>query len=261
MADPHIRQTQMLTEVPDADLGQLLMSNVLWRMSATPGEIRYTGRPLGADTDEVLTGTGLRRGRGGPVARGGGDPLTRPAERAIPLLTGPGQHLADERITATSTISPSPPVITPDPSRSAASKAVTICSAWLTSAAVGVNTSLITGSWAGWIASGPETEPEGGARGFAQGAEIAEVRGDGRDRRGDPGCRRSQDDLQSQRHHLLAIGPGPQIQISRQVGLADAQPRDPAAAAMAGAASSPAAVSMSGSIASEPACRPISGSR
>jgi crotonobetainyl-CoA:carnitine CoA-transferase CaiB-like acyl-CoA transferase len=56
VADPHIRQTEMLTEVPDADLGQLLMSNVLWRMSATPGEIRHTGRPLGADTDAVLTG-------------------------------------------------------------------------------------------------------------------------------------------------------------------------------------------------------------
>ena len=35
---------------------ELLMSNVLWRMSATPGEIRHTGRPLGADTDAVLTG-------------------------------------------------------------------------------------------------------------------------------------------------------------------------------------------------------------
>ena len=56
VADPHIRQTEMLTEVPDADLGRLLMSNVLWRMSATPGEIRHTGRPLGADTDAVLTG-------------------------------------------------------------------------------------------------------------------------------------------------------------------------------------------------------------
>jgi crotonobetainyl-CoA:carnitine CoA-transferase CaiB-like acyl-CoA transferase len=56
VSDPHIRQTEMLTEVPDADLGRLLMSNVLWRMSATPGEIRHTGRPLGADTDAVLTG-------------------------------------------------------------------------------------------------------------------------------------------------------------------------------------------------------------
>jgi crotonobetainyl-CoA:carnitine CoA-transferase CaiB-like acyl-CoA transferase len=55
-ADPHIRQARMLTEVDDPDLGPLLMHNVLWRMSSTPGRIRHTGRDLGADTDEVLTG-------------------------------------------------------------------------------------------------------------------------------------------------------------------------------------------------------------
>jgi crotonobetainyl-CoA:carnitine CoA-transferase CaiB-like acyl-CoA transferase len=54
VADPHIRDTGMLTEADDPDLGPLLMHNVLWRMSATPGAIRHTGRPLGADTDDVL---------------------------------------------------------------------------------------------------------------------------------------------------------------------------------------------------------------
>lgn len=54
--DPHVRATGMLTEVPDEDLGSLLMHNVLWRMSETPGRIKFTGRRLGADTDEVLTG-------------------------------------------------------------------------------------------------------------------------------------------------------------------------------------------------------------
>jgi crotonobetainyl-CoA:carnitine CoA-transferase CaiB-like acyl-CoA transferase len=54
VADPHVTQTRMLTEVDDPDLGPLLMHNVLWRMSATPGAIRHTGRDLGADTDEVL---------------------------------------------------------------------------------------------------------------------------------------------------------------------------------------------------------------
>jgi len=54
VADPHVRQTQMLVEVPDEDLGSLLMHNVMWRMSATPGRIRFTGRPLGADTESVL---------------------------------------------------------------------------------------------------------------------------------------------------------------------------------------------------------------
>jgi crotonobetainyl-CoA:carnitine CoA-transferase CaiB-like acyl-CoA transferase len=52
--DPHIRSTDMLTEVEDPDLGSLLMHNVLWRMSATPGRIRFAGRPIGADTDTVL---------------------------------------------------------------------------------------------------------------------------------------------------------------------------------------------------------------
>lgn len=58
VADPHVRETQMLTTVDDPDLGEVLMHNVLWRMSATPGHIRYTGRDLGADTDEVLAELG-----------------------------------------------------------------------------------------------------------------------------------------------------------------------------------------------------------
>ena len=56
--DPHIRQTGMLVEVEDEDLGPLLMHNVMWRMSATPGRIRFTGRGLGADTDAVLEEVG-----------------------------------------------------------------------------------------------------------------------------------------------------------------------------------------------------------
>lgn len=54
--DAHIRQTAMITEVADPDLGAMLMHNVMWRMSATPGAIRFTGRAHGADTDALLTG-------------------------------------------------------------------------------------------------------------------------------------------------------------------------------------------------------------
>ncbi|MGH3230804.1 MAG: CaiB/BaiF CoA transferase family protein [Streptosporangiaceae bacterium] len=54
--DVHIRQTEMITEVVDEDLGPMLMHNVMWRMSASPGRIRFTGRPVGADTDSVLSG-------------------------------------------------------------------------------------------------------------------------------------------------------------------------------------------------------------
>ncbi len=52
--DPQVRYREMLTRVPDDALGSLLMHNVLFRMSATPGAIRFTGRPHAADTDEVL---------------------------------------------------------------------------------------------------------------------------------------------------------------------------------------------------------------
>jgi crotonobetainyl-CoA:carnitine CoA-transferase CaiB-like acyl-CoA transferase len=52
--DPHVRATEMIVTVDDEDLGPMLMHNVMWRMSATPGQIRFTGRRLGADTDAVL---------------------------------------------------------------------------------------------------------------------------------------------------------------------------------------------------------------
>ena len=56
--DPHIRETRMLLEVEDQDLGPVLQHNVLFRMSRTPGRIRFTGRGLGEDTDAVLREVG-----------------------------------------------------------------------------------------------------------------------------------------------------------------------------------------------------------
>jgi crotonobetainyl-CoA:carnitine CoA-transferase CaiB-like acyl-CoA transferase len=58
VTDPHIRQTGMITQVQDDELGPMLMHNVMWRMSQTPGRIRHTGRALGADTDAVLGALG-----------------------------------------------------------------------------------------------------------------------------------------------------------------------------------------------------------
>jgi crotonobetainyl-CoA:carnitine CoA-transferase CaiB-like acyl-CoA transferase len=52
--DPHVRETEMLLEVPDEDLGRVLQHNVMWRMTESPGRIRFTGRGLGQDTDTVL---------------------------------------------------------------------------------------------------------------------------------------------------------------------------------------------------------------
>ena len=57
--DPHVRGTGMLREVDDGDLGPMLQHDVMWRMSETPGSIRFTGREHGQDTDEVLGELGL----------------------------------------------------------------------------------------------------------------------------------------------------------------------------------------------------------
>lgn len=54
MADPHVQATNMIVSVPDEDFGQVRMQNLLYRMSETPGSIRFTGRALGADTDAIL---------------------------------------------------------------------------------------------------------------------------------------------------------------------------------------------------------------
>ncbi|MGW7280094.1 CaiB/BaiF CoA transferase family protein [Streptomyces sp. NPDC054844] len=59
MADPQYQALDTVTTVDDPELGPLRMQNVLFRLSATPGAIRWAGRPHGADTEEVLTELGL----------------------------------------------------------------------------------------------------------------------------------------------------------------------------------------------------------
>src|SRR5690606_35823932 len=56
VADPQVQHREMRTRIADEDLGSLLQHNVLFRMSETPGRIRFTGRAHGADTREVLHG-------------------------------------------------------------------------------------------------------------------------------------------------------------------------------------------------------------
>lgn len=57
--DPQVQAREMLTSVHDPDLGELLQHNVLFRMSSTPGRIRWTGRGHGADTAAVLEELGF----------------------------------------------------------------------------------------------------------------------------------------------------------------------------------------------------------
>jgi crotonobetainyl-CoA:carnitine CoA-transferase CaiB-like acyl-CoA transferase len=54
MADPQVRARDSVTTVDDEDLGRLRMQNVWFRLSRTPGRIRFPGRRLGQDTDAVL---------------------------------------------------------------------------------------------------------------------------------------------------------------------------------------------------------------
>jgi len=59
MADPQYEALGTIADVPDPDFGTLRMQNALFRLSGTPGEIRWTGRAHGADTAAVLTELGL----------------------------------------------------------------------------------------------------------------------------------------------------------------------------------------------------------
>lgn len=61
LADPQYQALGTIQTVDDAELGKLRMQNVLFRMSQTPGRIRWPGRPHGADTDEILETVGVTR--------------------------------------------------------------------------------------------------------------------------------------------------------------------------------------------------------
>jgi crotonobetainyl-CoA:carnitine CoA-transferase CaiB-like acyl-CoA transferase len=56
MADPHCRERGSVVRVRDPQFGDVPMVAPLPRLSATPGDIRWTGPALGAHTDEVLGG-------------------------------------------------------------------------------------------------------------------------------------------------------------------------------------------------------------
>ncbi len=59
MEDEQYRALGSITEVEDEELGRIRMQNVLFRLSETPGAIRWAGRPHGCDTQDVLTELGL----------------------------------------------------------------------------------------------------------------------------------------------------------------------------------------------------------
>jgi formyl-CoA transferase len=59
MADPQFAALRSLVRVPDPELGSVLMQNVLFRLSETPGEVRSAGPTIGQHTEEVLGELGI----------------------------------------------------------------------------------------------------------------------------------------------------------------------------------------------------------
>lgn len=57
--DPQFEALDTFTRVQDPELGEIRMQNLMWRFSATPGSIRWAGRPKGADTATVLAEIGV----------------------------------------------------------------------------------------------------------------------------------------------------------------------------------------------------------
>lgn len=56
--DPQYRALDTIIEIDDDELGTVHMQNVMFRMSDTPGKVRWAGQPLGKHTTEVLTELG-----------------------------------------------------------------------------------------------------------------------------------------------------------------------------------------------------------
>ncbi|MGH7682771.1 MAG: CoA transferase, partial [Vulcanimicrobiaceae bacterium] len=52
--DPQYAARGMLATVPDDDFGSVTLTGVVPKLSETPGEIRWSGRRIGQDTDRIL---------------------------------------------------------------------------------------------------------------------------------------------------------------------------------------------------------------
>ncbi|MBS0224029.1 MAG: CoA transferase [Proteobacteria bacterium] len=53
-ADPHFRARGAIVEVPDPEIGSVMMQGVFPKLSETPGRIAWTGPALGEHTEEIL---------------------------------------------------------------------------------------------------------------------------------------------------------------------------------------------------------------
>src|SRR3954468_21850170 len=59
IADPHVQAREIVTELPDPEMGSVPMHHVVPRLSGTPGEIRTPAPTLGEHNDAILGALGL----------------------------------------------------------------------------------------------------------------------------------------------------------------------------------------------------------
>src|SRR3954467_2506188 len=71
LADPHVQEREIVVEVPDPDLGQIAMHNIIPRLSETPGRLRTPAPSLGEHTEEILGQFGIDRATLEGLAREG----------------------------------------------------------------------------------------------------------------------------------------------------------------------------------------------
>jgi crotonobetainyl-CoA:carnitine CoA-transferase CaiB-like acyl-CoA transferase len=71
LADPHVRARRIVAELPDEELGSLLMHNVIPRLAATPGKLRNPAPRLGQHTAEILAAIGCDAARIAALSAGG----------------------------------------------------------------------------------------------------------------------------------------------------------------------------------------------
>ena len=60
VADPHVQARQIVVDVPDEEIGNVTVHNVIPRLSGTPGALRRAAPKLGEHTAEVLARVGVR---------------------------------------------------------------------------------------------------------------------------------------------------------------------------------------------------------
>jgi crotonobetainyl-CoA:carnitine CoA-transferase CaiB-like acyl-CoA transferase len=71
VADEHIQERGVIVEAPDAEVGSVLMHNVIPRLSDTPGKLRHPAPALGQHTRELLRGIGYSAERIAALAADG----------------------------------------------------------------------------------------------------------------------------------------------------------------------------------------------